>query len=69
MSRIVVASAARRKSNRPPAPPTEETIVEDLRSFARDLGVLGCSGMSKDELVETLRQRYLLEQIRVGSAH
>jgi hypothetical protein len=42
------------------------SIVEDLRSFARDLGVHGWSAMTKEELVESLRQRYLLDTFRSG---
>ena len=42
----------------------ETTIVEDLRSFAHELGIHGWSAMTKDELVESLRQRWILEQIR-----
>jgi hypothetical protein len=69
MSRTASAYPLRRKVARPPGIQPEQTIVEDLRSFARDLGVHGCCAMSKDELVETLRQRYLLEQIRAGLGH
>lgn len=54
----------------PPFQPLDSSqnasIVEDLRAFARDLGVHGWSAMTKEELVESLRQRYLLDQIRSG---
>jgi hypothetical protein len=49
---------------RPISEHADDTILEDLRSFARDLGVHGCSAMTKAELVESLRQRYLLDLIR-----
>lgn len=69
MSRVASAFQTRRKATRLPSVPADSTIVEDLRSFARDLGVHGFSAMSKDELVETLRQRYVLEQIRTAGGH
>ena len=49
---------------RPVPANNDDTILEDLRSFARDIGVHGCSAMTKAELVESLRQRYLLDLIR-----
>jgi hypothetical protein len=70
MSRLATfASSRRRGAFRPSAAAADITIIEDLRSFARDLGVHGCSGLTKEELVEMLRQRYLLEQIRTGGSH
>jgi hypothetical protein len=45
-------------------PAQNASIVEDLRAFARDLGVHGWSAMTKEELVESLRQSYVLAQIR-----
>ena len=45
-------------------PAQNSSIVEDLRAFARDLGVPGWSAMTKEELVESLRQSYVLDQIR-----
>jgi hypothetical protein len=49
---------------RPVPVDNDDTILEDLRSFDRDIGVHGCSAMTKAELVESLRQRYLLDLIR-----
>jgi hypothetical protein len=46
--------------------PTDQ-IVSDLRSFAHDLGIPGCSAMSKDELVESLRQCYILTTLQSGT--
>jgi hypothetical protein len=54
----------RTPSYRPLSEGANDIILEDLRSFARDLGIHGCSVMTKAELVESLRQRYLLELIR-----
>lgn len=64
-------SASELRSRRGPRPPSEQpdrTILEDLRSFAREIGVHGSSALSKTELVETLRQLYQLEQIRSAGA-
>ncbi|MCZ8097989.1 MAG: hypothetical protein O9972_08735 [Burkholderiales bacterium] len=40
-----------------------DPILDDLRSFAKDLGIAGCAAMDRDELVESLRQRYLLDSM------
>lgn len=40
-----------------------DPILEDLKSFAAELGVLGAAGMSKEELVESLRQLYVLDTL------
>jgi len=40
-----------------------DPILDDLRSFAKDLGIVGCAAMDRDELVESLRQRYLLDSM------
>ena len=40
-----------------------DPILDDLRSLAKDLGIAGCAAMDRDELVESLRQRYLLDSM------
>lgn len=45
-----------------------DAILDDLRSFAQDLGIAGCAAMDRQELVESLRQRYLLESMLKGTA-
>ena len=40
----------------------DDPITNDLRSFALELAVPGASVMSKDELVESLRQHHALQQ-------
>ncbi|WP_406854168.1 Rho termination factor N-terminal domain-containing protein [Alsobacter sp. KACC 23698] len=40
-----------------------DPITEDLRSYALELGVVGASAMDKDELVESLRQYYVLRLV------
>lgn len=45
---------------------TTDPILDDLRSFAKDLGIAGCAAMDRSELVESLRQRYLLESMLQG---
>ncbi|WP_460448664.1 Rho termination factor N-terminal domain-containing protein [Alsobacter sp. SYSU BS001988] len=40
-----------------------DPITEDLRSYARELGVAGASSMDKEELVESLRQFYVLQHV------
>jgi hypothetical protein len=45
---------------------TGERILHDLRAFAQDLGIAGASAMEREELVESLRQRYLLESMLRG---
>jgi Rho termination factor, N-terminal domain len=45
-----------------------ERILADLRAFATELGVHGCSAMTKEELVESLRQRYVLDSLLNSSA-
>ncbi len=45
-----------------------DPILDDLRSFAKDLGIAGCAAMDRQELVESLRQRYLLESMLKGTA-
>lgn len=40
-----------------------DPILDDLRSFAKDLGIAGCAAMDRNELVESLRQRYLLDSM------
>lgn len=66
MSHLASSFASRSRTAYAPAS-GEATIVEDLRSFARDLGIHGWSAMTKDELVESLRQRWVLDQIRRSS--
>lgn len=66
MSHLASSFASRPRPAYAPAA-AEATIVEDLRSFARDLGIHGWSAMTKDELVESLRQRWVLDQIRSSS--
>lgn len=44
-----------------------DPILSDLRSFAHDLGISGCSAMSKEELVESLRQCYVLTTLQSGA--
>jgi hypothetical protein len=51
----------RRNRNRNAA--ATDPILDDLRSFAKDLGIAGCATMDRDELVESLRQRYLLDSM------
>ncbi|MHB2168892.1 hypothetical protein [Alsobacter sp. R-9] len=41
----------------------EDRILDDLRAFAHDLGIAGASAMEREELVESLRQRYVLESL------
>jgi hypothetical protein len=68
MSQLALPLPSRRTpSFRPIGPEHDASIVEDLRSFARDVGVVGWSAMTKEELVESLRQSYLLAQIRNGA--
>ena len=45
-----------------------DRILADLRAFATELGVHGCSAMTKEELVESLRQRYVLDSILNNAA-
>lgn len=45
-----------------------DRILADLRAFATELGVRGCSAMTKEELVESLRQRYVLDSILNNAA-
>lgn len=45
-----------------------DLILADLRAFATELGVHGCSAMTKEELVESLRQRYVLDLILNSAA-
>lgn len=40
-----------------------DPILEDLRSYAQDLGIAGSAAMGREELVESLRQRYVLDSI------
>jgi hypothetical protein len=51
-----------------PAPSAEDPILSDLRAFAREIGLSGTGAMSKDELVESLRQRYVLQTLICGQA-
>lgn len=44
-----------------------DPILNDLRSFAHDLGIPGCTSMSKEELVESLRQCYVLTSLQSGA--
>jgi hypothetical protein len=46
-----------------------DPITEDLRSYARELGVAGASSMDKDELVESLRQFYILQKVLGAATH
>ena len=47
-----------------PAPGEEQDdILEDLRAFAEEIGVPGCAGMTKEEIVESLRQRYVFDSL------
>jgi hypothetical protein len=39
------------------SPPYEEWTKDELEERARELGVEGRSGMTKDELIDALRQR------------
>ncbi|WP_293863565.1 hypothetical protein [uncultured Alsobacter sp.] len=41
----------------------DDAILSDLRDFARDIGLGGAAAMSKDELVEGLRQHYQLQTL------
>lgn len=41
----------------------DEAILSDLRDFARDIGLGGAAAMSKDEIVEGLRQHYQLRSL------
>jgi hypothetical protein len=63
MGRKVPASSARSSSGTRDA---ADPILNDLRSFAHDLGISGCTAMSKQELVESLRQCYVLTTLRSG---
>ncbi len=56
-----IASARRNRRSR--STTGHDPILEDLRSFAKDLGIAGCAAMGREELVESLRQRYLLESM------
>jgi CheY-like chemotaxis protein len=38
----------------------DDPILEDLRAFARELGICGAAALDKDELVESLRQYAVL---------
>lgn len=44
-----------------------DPILEDLRSFAQDLGIVGSAAMGREELVESLRQRYVLDSLLHGT--
>lgn len=46
------------RAARPPR--IEDRITADLRSFALEIGMPGAGGMSKNELVEGLRQFHVL---------
>ncbi|PSC05166.1 hypothetical protein SLNSH_10145 [Alsobacter soli] len=46
-----------------PLTSSPDAITEDLRSFALELGVSGASALSKEELVESLRQVYVLRTV------
>ena len=41
----------------------DDAILSDLRDFARDIGLGGAAAMSKDEIVEGLRQHYQLQTL------
>lgn len=56
-------SPVRRSRRREDADP----ILEDLRSFAQDLGIAGSAAMGREELVESLRQRYVLDTLLSGA--
>lgn len=44
-------------------PTSADPILEDLRTYALDLGIAGTAAMSKTEIIETLRQRYVLQML------
>ncbi len=56
-------SRLERMPTRNPLPSTRDQILEDLRAFGRDLGIAGAAAMERDEIVESLRQRYVLEAL------
>lgn len=60
---------ARDQSKRPSGarPAAVDPILEDLRTYAHDLGIAGTGAMSKTEIVETLRQRYVLQTLLKGA--
>lgn len=41
----------------------DDAILSDLRDFARHIGVGGTAAMTKAEIVEGLRQHYLLHKL------
>jgi hypothetical protein len=41
----------------------DDAILSDLRDFARDIGLGGTAAMTKAEIVEGLRQHYLLQKL------
>lgn len=53
----VPVSASRLRAGR------DDAIRSDLRDFARDIGLGGAAAMSKDEIVEGLRQHYQLQTL------
>jgi CheY-like chemotaxis protein len=47
----------------------EDPILNDLRAFARELGICGAAALNKDELVESLRQYAVLADMLRGVAN
>jgi hypothetical protein len=43
------------------SPEHQKKILDDLRTFAREMGVPGACALSKEELVESLRQAAVLK--------